>query len=199
MNCLSQIPSTGFDRNFSENELYYRFAGKVPIAGAYSHFFFEKKGRMQKIMQQLKYGASPQIGLFLGKLIAARLQDSDFVEKLQVIVPVPLHNKRQITRGYNQSERIATGIGRSLGVTIDTNRIRRKKHTSTQTAMSRDERWENVKDAFEVVKPMNHHILLVDDVITTGATLEACIRSLLSASPAPASIRIASVGIARKM
>ncbi|RMG27326.1 MAG: ComF family protein [Bacteroidetes bacterium] len=200
LGCLSQIPPTQHEQDFCANELYMKFAGKVPLAGAYSMFYFEKKGRLQKIMQQLKYERAPQIGIFLGELLATRLQGSPFLEGVEALIPVPLHKRKHIHRGYNQSERIATGMSKVLGISVEANCLGRRVFTQTQTAMSRDERWENVKAAFEVLKPPQAaHVLLIDDVITTGATLEACIRSLLACASPPERISIASVGLAKNI
>lgn len=199
LGCLAQIPSTNIEEKFSDNELYYRFAGKVPIHGAYSHFYFEKKGHLQKIMQQLKYEDAPQIGLFLGELIGIHLKESDFIQHVDAIIPVPLHKKKQIKRGYNQAERIAKGMSKELELPMMPKVLKRIKHTSTQTAMSRDARWENVAAAFEVVGEVPSNVLIVDDVITTGATIEACMRTLLASVTPPKEIRVASVGMARKM
>lgn len=199
LGCLAQIPTTGIGNKFDENELFFRFAGKIPLQGAYSHFFFEKKGKLQTIMQHLKYKDAPQIGTFLGEFLGLHLKDTEFFKEVDTIIPVPLHRKKQIKRGYNQAEKIGKGLSKTLEIPMSQSILKRIKQTSTQTAMSRDARWENVQTAFQAASHIPKSILIVDDIITTGATVEACLRTLLSAKQPPEKIRVVSVGMARKM
>lgn len=194
--CLSSIPRLSDGMHASGNEPYLRFAGRVPISAATSLFYFEKKGTLQTLMQQLKYHDAPQLGVFLGTLLGHHLKDIDFVSEVECLVPIPLHRKKHILRGYNQSERIAVGMQRVLGIPVETGLLRRRVQTKTQTRMSKAERWENVQAAFQVRRPSAKRILLVDDVITTGATMEACVQALLREPIQPADIRVASVGMA---
>jgi ComF family protein len=136
------------------------------------------------MIHQLKYKNNREIGYFLGELFGLKLMQSSLFEDVDYIVPVPLHRKKLRKRGYNQSEVIATGIGKTFGKELNTNNLFRKEHTSTQTRKSRFARWENVSGIFDIRNPevfSEKHILLIDDVITTGSTLEACAASLKKA------------------
>ena len=196
--CLSQIQQTHFQHQPQENELYYRLAGRVPLAGAYSHFYFDKQGRLQEIIRQLKYKHAPQLGVFLGECMGDYLQESTFFTGQETLMPVPLHPRRKMKRGYNQANQIAKGLALELGLSIDEHTLIRKKRTITQTQTGREQRWENVSQAFLCKKTPPRHVVLVDDVITTGATLEACIRTLYASPNPPESVKIVSVGMARK-
>ena len=195
--CLGQMEMTHFQEKPKDNELYYRFAGKVPIEGAAALFYFDKKGRLQKILQALKYHDAPFIGNMLGYLLGERLKGTAF-GAAEVIMPVPLHPSRMRERGYNQSLKIAEGVQEVLGIPIEENCLVRTAKTLTQTRKSKSERWENVSSAFGVKQPTKaQRILLIDDVITTGSTLEACIRTLQAQQNAVPEIYVACVGIAR--
>jgi len=134
------------------------------------------------MVHQLKYKGNREIGILLGELFGLKLKESALYESIDLIVPVPLHPIKYRRRGYNQSEMIARGIASSFERGLDTKNLYRKDYTSTQTRKSRFQRWENVKDIFDIKNPsgfQGKHILLIDDVITTGSTLEACATSLL--------------------
>lgn len=196
--CLSQIERTGFEKNVLENELYYRLAGRVPLSGAFSLYYFDKKGTLQKLIQLLKYQDTPQIGKYLGRQIGLVLKDSNFMEEADCLVPVPLHPSKKIKRGYNQAELIAKGISEITEIPVDTRLLKRKQKTLTQARTGADGRWENVAEAFQSIKEPPQKVILVDDVITTGATLEACMRALQAAASPPAAMGIVSVGMARR-
>jgi ComF family protein len=195
--CLLDIEETGFHESESDNELYYRLAGKIPLDGAFALYYFDKKGKFKKIIQALKYKKNPQVGRFLGELYGEKLKAAGAAENLSAIVPVPLHRSRLVERGYNQSEEIGKGLSKATGVPLVARALVRGEKTATQTRKSKTERWENVKDVFEMRRPLSGNILLVDDVITTGSTLEACIRTLHSQAEKPLSLRIAALGMAR--
>jgi ComF family protein len=195
--CLSEIEQTNFHLSPSMNELYYRFGGKVPLRGAASLFYFDKKGYLQDILRALKYGDQPQIGVFLGELYGEVLAGSEFVREASCLIPVPLHASRFRKRGYNQSEKIAAGLSRQLGIPVETGLLRRQRRTLTQTRKSRFSRWTNVSDAFVADGIPACGAILVDDVITTGSTLEACIRALLEAGMEGSGLSVMSIGMAR--
>ncbi len=198
LNCLSQMTLTCFDQQPTENELFYRLAGKVPLEGATSLFYYDKEGRLQRLLEQLKYHRAPQLGIFLGEYFGSMLQESDLGKGVDVIVPVPLHPAKQWQRGYNQAEMLAQGLSNKLSIPVDTNILKRKLYTNTQTKKSRQARWENVKNAF-VVRPHSYGtLLLVDDVVTTGATLEACIQQFIEVGNETPSIRLACLAMARR-
>jgi ComF family protein len=195
--CLSQMEKTNFHLQQEQNELFYRLAGRVPISGATALYFFDKKGRLQRLIKALKYQDAPHLGTRLGHLLGYELQDSSFIQNTDTIIPVPLHRNKKIARGYNQAEFIAKGIAESLNLKVDTQALVRKKATLTQTRKNAEARWENVGEAFACKSSVGQHILLVDDVITTGSTLVACIHALMASSTPPESIQIASIGMAR--
>lgn len=195
--CLSQIEETHFHLKAVENELYHRFAGKFPLAGATSLYFYDKAGRFQTIMQALKYQESPQIGSFLGAYMGVRLMESPFLDGVDMILPVPLHWTKLAKRGYNQAEMIAKGLAKVTGIPANREILFRRRKTQTQARKTGAARWQNVAHAFGVRGELPKGILLVDDVVTTGSTLEACARALLEVAP-EVQIRIACLGMARR-
>lgn len=198
MDCLFDLELTQHWLKPMENPLYYRFAGKVPLDGAASLSYFDKKGKLQAMINALKYKNHPKMGRFLGQYLGAQLTDSSFLQGDEVLVPVPLHPARLRERGYNQSEEIAKGMKLAIPhLRIDTKSLARARKTATQTRKSKEERAENMQDVFELRGPLDGNIVLVDDVITTGATLESCIRTLFNQAAKPQSIKVVSLGVAR--
>lgn len=195
--CLLELEETHFHEHPLDNELYYRLAGKVPCDGAAALFYFYKRGRFKRITAAFKYGNRPQVARFLGEYYGQLLKGQPMLAQADAIVPVPLHRSRLAERGYNQSEMIALGLGKSLGIRIESNSLVRAVKTNTQTRKSQTERWENVGSAFEVKKPLQGNLILVDDVITTGATLEACIRQLYAQSSPPSKVYVLALGLAK--
>ncbi|MCB0839660.1 MAG: ComF family protein [Bacteroidetes bacterium] len=198
LGCLSQMEETHFHQNFTENELFYRLAGRVPLAGAAGLFFFSKGGRLQSIIRHLKYKGAPALGIFLGRYYGQILRETGLGEKTDAIIPVPLHRQRFIQRGYNQAEKIALGLGKELDLPIITSQLKRRRQTLTQTRKGSLSRWGNVDGAFRTKGQFPPRILLVDDIITTGSTLEACIRALMEAELPPREIYILSIGVAKR-
>lgn len=175
ISCTLRLPKTGFHMH-EENPVSRVFWGRVNIKAATSFLFFSKQGKVQNLIHHLKYRRQREVGIELGRLFGIELQKSPLFTNIDFIIPVPLHPKKLRKRGYNQSLVIAEGLSKSMSIEIFTG-LQRKIHSSTQTKKSRYERWENVKDIFEVINPKeieNKSILLIDDVLTTGATLEAC-------------------------
>lgn len=195
--CLTDIEKTGFEKSPKDNDLYLRFAGKVPLEGAAALYYFDKLGKMRKVISALKYQNMPQVGRILGEVHGRYLKESGFAEGLEVIVPVPLHWSRLRSRGYNQATEYAVGLSKEMGIPVDEKILKRRGRTSTQTRKSRNERWENVKSVFKVANPTAKGMLLVDDVITTGATLEACIRVLQSGPIKPKVLKLGAIGVTR--
>lgn len=196
--CLGQIPETNFLKLPQKNELYYRLGGRVEIADAFSLFYFDKKGKLQSLIEQLKYKSSPQVGRFLGAYCGNKIKGSDFIKDVDALIPVPLHNRKRIIRGYNQAEEIAKGLGQVLDIPVLRKHLFRSRFTLSQTRKKGSDRWENVANAFESKGNLPKSIILIDDVVTTGATLEACIRSLSEAPIAPVEVRVLSIALARK-
>jgi ComF family protein len=179
--CLSKIPRTNFHKDIN-NPVSQLFWGRLKLENAYSFSYYTKGGILQGLIHEIKYHGGKELASELGTEFARDLKRSGFPDKYDYICPVPLHKQRQKHRGYNQSEWLAKGMSEILKTPVETKILRRKVFTNTQTKKNREQRWENVKDAFEVIdqdKIKNKHILLLDDVITTGATLEACARELL--------------------
>ncbi len=175
ISCELRLPKTGFHMH-DENPVSRVFWGRINIKAATSFLFFSKQGKVQNLIHQLKYRRQKDVGVELGRLFGIELQKSPFYKDIDFIIPVPLHPKKLRKRGYNQSLVIAEGLKESMGVDVFTG-LQRKIHSSTQTKKTRYERWENVKDIFKIENPEeleNKSILLIDDVLTTGATLEAC-------------------------
>ena len=182
--CLATLPETGYWKQ-PNNPLEQQFWGRLPLLQAHACLFFSEKSITASLLKRLKYRGEEGIGLFLGRHFANRLSayDSLFIRP-DVIVPMPLHPKRQRLRGFNQSALIAAGMAQTLLVPVRTDVIVRRKHNVSQTTRSVQERWQNVSGIFHLSKPhqiSNLHVLLVDDVITTGSTLESCGQVLLHA------------------
>lgn len=198
LHCLGQMQPTDFHQSPTDNELYFRLAGRVPLHGATAQWFFDKKGRLQKIMQALKYQDAPHLGPVLGRQLALSLIDSDFIREVDAIVPVPLHWRKQLKRGYNQAKLIGDGLGERLSLPMRTDVLLRTQATQTQARKAGLSRWLNVQSAFVSPAPSPRSVLLIDDVITTGATLEACIKALMKGPTPPEEIRVASIGMTRR-
>ena len=195
--CLYSLPKTNFHKS-RKNMVSELFWGKVPIQFATSYSYFHKKGVLQNIILNLKYKGEKEVGMELGKHLGRELKTSDFAS-IDTIIPVPLHKKRLKKRGYNQSEWIAKGISEIMGKPIDNKSVIRTINTETQTKKTKAQRWENVKDIFQVKNKneiINKHVLLIDDIITTGSTLEACASVILKEKNT--SVSIATLGVAGK-
>lgn len=176
ISCLSVLPRTKMHMQV-DNEMEKNFWGRLPIERASAFLFYSKGGDVSKLLFELKYYGNYQLGIVLGKCMAEELKNSGFFQNIDAIVPVPLHPNKKRIRGYNQSEVLAKGISSVLDIPIFTDVLKRSQNTMTQTRKSRFGRWINVDDAFEcfnaeIIK--GKHILLLDDVVTTGATIVAC-------------------------
>ncbi|MCI5083489.1 MAG: ComF family protein [Saprospiraceae bacterium] len=181
LKCLVQLPKTNFHL-LSENPFTDRFWGRVQLQGGAALYHFVKGGKTQQLVYQLKYEGLKDVGIKLGRLYGTHLLQSKHFQDIDYIIPVPLHPKKERKRGYNQSWYFAKGLAEAMKVRMNNNVLYRKDFTTTQTSKSRIERFDNVMKAFAVKneKMVQHkHVLLVDDVITTGATLEACGLQLL--------------------
>jgi len=180
--CQGTLPRANFHLRPFDNELSSKLRGLMPVNRAMAFIRFTKKGKSQKLLHLLKYRNKPEIGLEMGRLYGVTLKECGFSTTWDVIVPVPLHPIKQKRRGYNQSEKFASGLSLELGIPCQ-ELLERKKFTETQTKKSRLQRLENVDEVFELtnsLKVKDLRILLVDDVITTGATLCVCANVLLA-------------------
>ena len=196
LNCsVYNIPRTAY-HHIADNETRMRFTGRVSVQKATSFAYFANDGLLQHLLHELKYNDRKDIGIYLGKQLGHDLLQTRWAEGIDTIVPVPLHPEKERQRGYNQSTLIAEGMSKVLGIPLLAGALRRLRDTESQTQKSREERIENMKEAFEIVdaeRMRGKHILLVDDVLTTGATLESCALSLLKAEET--TISIATIGV----
>lgn len=166
-----------------ENSFSERFWGRLPIETGTAMYFFNRKSPIQKALHRLKYQNQPDIGVRIGWLLGNQLRQSPLYRDLDGIVPVPLHPQKEHLRGYNQSEKLAEGIAETLNVPVLKGVLVRVSISESQTRKKRMARFENVDEVFAVRRPdraKGKHLLLVDDVLTTGATLEACGKQLLN-------------------
>jgi ComF family protein len=178
--CEYHLPKTNFHFE-SENPVSRLFLGKVSIETGSAFLYFNKGSKVQRMVHQLKYKGRKDIGIYLGDQYGQTLKYAPLFNSADAIIPVPLHKKRYMQRGYNQSEQFAIGLSRAMNIPVNRYLLLRIKATETQTRKSRFSRYQNVKEIFTVTSPLEwtgRHLLLVDDVITTGATLESCIQAL---------------------
>lgn len=176
LRCLNELPSTNFF-NQPGNPVEQVFYGRIDITNAGAAYYFTKESLMQNIIVQLKYRGNKEIGIFLGKFMGNLLLNSANFSGIDVLVPLPLNPIREKKRGYNQATALCNGIASVLNKPVVDNNVHRTVYTETQTHKDRISRWENMDGIFAIRNPssLEHkHILLVDDVVTTGATLEAC-------------------------
>lgn len=184
LHCLGRLPLTGMHRH-PDNPMEKQLWGKFPLGRATSFLYYAKEGYTQKVVFALKYYGVSRLGIFLGRRMAAELMPSGFFQDIDYLVPVPLHEKKKRQRGYNQSEMLAEGISSVTGIPVSDRLVIRGQFTETQTRMKAHERWTNVSGAFVCSAPEafeGKHILLVDDVMTTGSTLVSCADALSGVS-----------------
>jgi ComF family protein len=179
--CRATMPETDFHLR-KENPFTDRFWGRLPLEAGAAMYLFSKESRVQHLIHQLKYNGKGEIGEILGRQYGYSLKNSRLFAGVDLVVPVPLHPRKKRIRRYNQSALFAQGLSESMGVPLLENGLERLVHSESQTKKSRLKRFENVKEVFAVGKPARltgKHILLVDDVLTTGSTLEACSQKIL--------------------
>ncbi len=183
MQCMSELPRT-HSLDMPGNEMECCLWSSPLVCRASSLFYYTKGGMVSKILQGMKYQGRKELCRQMGHLLASELADSGFFTGIDAIVPVPLHPLRLKRRGYNQSEWLSKGIADLTGIPVVTDALIRTHNNATQTHKSGSERWQNARHLFRVTPDSNHlihkHILLVDDVFTTGATTASCIDSLSS-------------------
>jgi len=170
LTCELSLPKSQYLAN--KAELLKKFAFQRKVIGAYAYLDFIKDGIVQKLIHGLKYQGKQSLGVWLGQRFGKEMMNR--VGQIDLIVPIPLHASRMRTRGYNQSDRIAEGLGETMEIPVDTQTIIRAKETTTQTRKDKLNRWKNIHSVFDVLDPdqvYQKNILVVDDVITTGATL----------------------------
>lgn len=178
--CFHELPLTNFHQ-YTENPVHNTFYGRVSLENATALLHYKKRGIVQQLLHQLKYKGNEEIGVFLGNLLGHQLKNIESYQSISHVIPVPLHAKRLRKRGYNQVTKFGQQLAQHLDAQYTTTVLKKTTHTKTQAFKSRADRWLTIRDSFsitnhEVLK--DQHILLVDDVLTTGATLEACIIAL---------------------
>lgn len=190
LGCLADLPKTHF-ASYTANPVAEIFIGRANIVYGNAFCHFDKGGKVQYLLHRLKYRGRKEIGYRLGFLFGSELVRTIEFSEIDAILPVPLHKKKQRKRGYNQSIEICRGISEAMNKPMITENLVRKKHTSSQTSKGRFDRWQNVSGIFDVKNSNSlkgKHLLLVDDVITTGATLESCCEELLKISGVKVSV-----------
>ncbi len=180
--CIENLPRTKF-LDDPENEVEKIFWGRVPVLAAGSFLFFVKGGILQNMLHQLKYKSHTVVGEELGRLAGGALLNSNRFNAIDCVVPIPLHEKKLKKRGYNQCSFIGEKIAEQLNADYNDFALLKVTHNESQTRKSKFQRWLNVKTIFQIAEPesiQNKHVLLIDDVVTTGSTLEAAAQKLLS-------------------
>jgi len=188
--CFVMIPRTNYHL-IPDNPVSQLFWGRCRIEKAAAFSYYTRDSRIRKMIHQLKYKGASDIGSELGRIYAVSLRSSKFLDDIDMIIPVPLHPSKKRQRGFNQSDEISKGISAVSGLPVDTGLLIRKTGTKTQTRKSRYDRWTNVRDIFLVTdeeKLKGRHVLLVDDVITTGSTIEACAGEILKSEGTKVSV-----------
>jgi len=195
--CRTNLPLTNFHL-MEENPLKKMFWGRVPLEYAMSYYFFSKQTRVQQLIHHIKYRGLKELAVEVGRMMGRAIQENEkFCNAVEVIIPVPLHPKKLRKRGFNQSECLGRGISELIKKPLSTQNLIRQIHNPTQTKKSRFQRWKNVSGIFELLnaEELNgKHVLLVDDVVTTGSTIEACYLALKKANDVR--ISLASIGFA---
>lgn len=183
VHCLTQLPETGFLAK-PGNPVEKIFYGRLPVQHAGSAFYFNKDSLLQHLIIQLKYRANQTAGIYLGKILGNLILDAQRFNDIDIIVPLPLNEKKLFTRGYNQASLLARGVAEVLQKPVVENAVERIQFTETQTHKNRITRWQTMEGVFKVANESslnNKHILLIDDIVTTGATLESCSNAVLQA------------------
>lgn len=198
--CRYEIPLTYYWRD-EDNILRKRLNGVTPIVHASAFLFYRDGGVWRKLIHRFKYSGEWQLAYNMGLYYGAELKASGLYDDVDVVVPVPLHAFKTMRRGYNQSTYLAEGIAKSLGVEVDRGSLRRSRNNPTQTRQTTADRWKNVDGLFRVRRPnrlKNKHILLVDDVLTTGATILACAAAIYAVLP-EVRVSVAALAAARRV
>lgn len=196
--CWESIHLTYFEGFKEPSSLDKLFWGRVELNATYALFYFEREKSSQKLLHALKYQFKGNLGVYLGKITASKLVNHTVFKEVQALIPVPLHPKKAFIRGYNQSEKIAQGIASIWKIPVIQQEVLKTKHTESQTKKDQFQRWDNVTSIFKVKGNLSNyqHIAIVDDVITTGATLESMAQELKEANPT-LQISIISLALAK--
>lgn len=183
--CRLSIPLTRYYLD-TDNPIKDRFSSFVPIQRASALYFYDSDPLWREVIHRTKYRGQWRLAYVMGRWYGEVLRDTGLYDDVDVIIPIPLHPLKTIKRGYNQSAYIGEGMAREMGVKVDRRSVRRVKNNPSQTTKSGSSRWDNVEQIFRVVEPerlRGKHILIVDDVLTTGATISSCIAAIYAAAP----------------
>lgn len=181
--CEMELKRTYFEGFQESTSLDKLFWGRVKLEKTFALYYFNFSTPIREILHHLKYEHKESLGIDMGKKTGVILKKNGFFSDIDGLIPVPIHHKKEFVRGYNQSELLARGIGYEMGVSVIKNRVSKRKHTVSQTKKSNQERWENVSSVFKSQDlSAFQHIALVDDVITTGSTIESLANELLKAN-----------------
>lgn len=184
LKCIAGLPQTNYAMH-AGNPVEKIFWGRIPLVAAHSEFYFAKESVIQQLIHLLKYKGNQEVGIYLGELMGKSVLNSNRFKNIDYLIPLPLYPDKERKRGYNQAAVICNGMSVIINVPVLTGNVIRQRYTETQTKKHRRERWENVADSFVVKdkeKLCGKNVLLVDDVITTGATLEACGHAIMQAT-----------------
>ena len=196
LDCLAKLPETGFHK-VADNPFEEHFWGRIQIEAGTSYLFYIPGGSTEHLLHNIKYNGKKHYAETIGHYFGKQLLDAKRFENLDMIVPIPLHPKKRHKRGFNQSAEFAQGLSHALNIPTSDRWVERVKMTETQTKKSREERVDNIKNAFQVRRPdkfRGKHVLLVDDVMTTGATLEACGEKILEIEGTKLSLATIAMG-----
>lgn len=180
LTCVTELPHTGFE-TYPHNPIERIFYGRLVLQYAHAGFYFSKGTLIQTLIHDFKYKGNKAVGILLSKIMAEKMMNSDRFKHIDYLIPLPLFADKEYKRGFNQAKIICDGISEVMNIPVLAHTVLRKYATTTQTKKHRTERWQNVAESFTVqhTQQLQHkHILLVDDVITTGATIEACTQQM---------------------
>lgn len=189
--CNVRMPRTGFAETPLDNEMARTFWARIKVERCAALFFYQPHSAVSNMIYNIKYRNRPDMAREMGRMAAGEFMSSGFFEGIDIIVPVPLAKKRLRQRGYNQSEEIACGVADVTGLRVSRNAVERVRNTESQTTKHRSQRNDNMKDAFllrraDAVK--GRHVLIIDDIVTTGSTICACGKELIKAGDVTISI-----------
>lgn len=186
LNCREDFKFTAFENYLEPTSVDKLFWGRVTLESTFSLLYFEKEGATQEILHQIKYKGKQKLAIEMGKLMGEKILLNSKYASIDALIPVPLHSKKMHIRGYNQSEMIAKGLSEATEIPMNLEFLKRVVHAESQTKKGRFLRWDNIENAFEVAKDMEKelkHVAIIDDVITTGSTIESCVREIQKVYP----------------
>lgn len=183
--CYLDFEYTYYEKQANNNPIHEIFKGRVEIENAMSLLFFKQGKATQKLLHRIKYADGKELAKAMGEIIGNKMMEENSLLEIEALIPIPLHSKKEFIRGYNQSLKLSQGIAATTSIPV-IQALKRTKHHASQTKKDRFERWENVASKFAIKEhgqPLPSHVAIVDDVLTTGATMEAACRVLLEQQP----------------